>query len=213
MSGCDIVEEPNACVGCGTGLKENEKTEGICMPCRESMDDSWEIGPDNEPIHGFAGDDFDGDGEQLTYCGKETSDRICAVYDDEVTCMECKKIVDAKNVKMGYCPVCKKEYPLAIQEARDGRAIQDQFPNAKPHEREQLMTGICSDACWESLSSEPGEEEEKVLAVCGDCGTEEFVIKKNHNYISEDEPYICKSCGAGYIDEMKQIAHDDLEGY
>ena len=47
------------------------------------------------------------------------------------------------------CPVCKKEYEPVLGE-RDGRLIQVQFPDAEPFEREQLITGICSDACWEN---------------------------------------------------------------
>ena len=37
MSGCDIVEEPGACVCCGTGLRDAEKDDGLCMPCRHAM--------------------------------------------------------------------------------------------------------------------------------------------------------------------------------
>ena len=58
------------------------------------------------------------------------------------------------------CPVCKEEYDLAIQEPRDGRLIQDQFPNATKTEREQLISGICSDKCWHKLidTEPPGGE-------------------------------------------------------
>jgi len=46
------------------------------------------------------------------------------------------------------CPVCKEQYTPVLGE-RDRRLIQEQFPNAEPWEREQLLSGICSQACWD----------------------------------------------------------------
>ena len=31
------------------------------------------------------------------------------------------------------------------------KLIQVEFPNAKPFEREQLVSGICSDKCWDKI--------------------------------------------------------------
>jgi hypothetical protein len=45
------------------------------------------------------------------------------------------------------CPQCLRHYKPTLGE-RDGRLIQVQFPNATPEEREQLLTGLCSTACW-----------------------------------------------------------------
>jgi hypothetical protein len=47
------------------------------------------------------------------------------------------------------CPNCLKWYePILERKANDNRSIQEQYPNALPYEREQLITGLCSDKCW-----------------------------------------------------------------
>lgn len=52
------------------------------------------------------------------------------------------------------CPNCGKEYePVLVR--KDDRLIQEQYPNAPAWQREQLVSGICSDKCWdEFLESE-----------------------------------------------------------
>lgn len=58
--------------------------------------------------------------------------------------------MDARNKDTNgntICPNCKKHYKPILSE-RDDRKIQEQFPNATPEEREQLITGLCSTACW-----------------------------------------------------------------
>jgi hypothetical protein len=48
------------------------------------------------------------------------------------------------------CPQCKKHYrPILERPISDIRPIQQIFPDAMPWQREQLITGICSDACWQ----------------------------------------------------------------
>jgi len=44
-------------------------------------------------------------------------------------------------------PELSKVYDTILDRFND-RPIQEQFPNSKPWEREQLITGICSDKCW-----------------------------------------------------------------
>lgn len=47
------------------------------------------------------------------------------------------------------CPQCHRHYkPKLTRPEGDTRSINIIFPNAKPFEREQLMTGLCSDNCW-----------------------------------------------------------------
>ena len=47
------------------------------------------------------------------------------------------------------CPQCRKHYkPKLTRPEGDARAIQIIFPNAQLFEREQLITGLCSDKCW-----------------------------------------------------------------
>ena len=48
------------------------------------------------------------------------------------------------------CPNCRREYK-PILERKTSQAIQDEHPNATKEEREQLISGICSDKCWEEF--------------------------------------------------------------
>jgi len=46
------------------------------------------------------------------------------------------------------CPNCKKVYEPVLGYRKTDKLIQQEFPNTKPWQREQLITGICSDECW-----------------------------------------------------------------
>ena len=60
------------------------------------------------------------------------------------------------------CPVCGKEYQTDLDRPEgDDRLIQYIFPNATSIQREQLITGVCSYKCWDSLCGEEEEEEEE----------------------------------------------------
>jgi len=51
---------------------------------------------------------------------------------------------------MMKCPNCNKEYqPFLGSRPNDDEVVQDQFPNASAEMREQLLTGICSNKCWD----------------------------------------------------------------
>jgi len=58
------------------------------------------------------------------------------------------------------CPNCGKHYiPDLGERKRYDMNIQQEFPNATSIQREQLMTGLCSDQCWqEFLGPEPEED-------------------------------------------------------
>ena len=48
------------------------------------------------------------------------------------------------------CPNCEKKYfPELGHRRHPEKLIQQEFPNATAEQREQLITGICSDKCWE----------------------------------------------------------------
>lgn len=56
------------------------------------------------------------------------------------------------------CPVCKKEYTPELsknheqlKKCQEGMLVQNAFPHATAIQREQLVTGICSDQCWDNL--------------------------------------------------------------
>jgi hypothetical protein len=50
------------------------------------------------------------------------------------------------------CLCCGKEFePVLKRPEGDNRLIQDIFPNAPAWQREQLLSGICSDNCWDNL--------------------------------------------------------------
>jgi hypothetical protein len=59
------------------------------------------------------------------------------------------------------CPQCGRHYTPVLEvfcAAREkqgmvvnrNRPIQELFPNATPMQREQLITGLCSDECWDA---------------------------------------------------------------
>ena len=52
---------------------------------------------------------------------------------------------------MKTCPICKNEYEPVLTSKHPEMLIQQEFPNAESWEREQLISGICSDFCWDKL--------------------------------------------------------------
>jgi len=46
------------------------------------------------------------------------------------------------------CPNCNKHYTPALTRHRPDLLIQQEFPDAPRWQREQLITGICSNSCW-----------------------------------------------------------------
>lgn len=49
------------------------------------------------------------------------------------------------------CPQCQRKYKpdLPIPPQSDTRKIQDIYPNAEVYQREQQLTGLCSDECYD----------------------------------------------------------------
>ena len=62
--------------------------------------------------------------------------------------------MDARNKDdkgLTICPNCKKHYLPELGERKHPEmCIQDEFPNATPNQREQLISGLCSDFCWKA---------------------------------------------------------------
>ena len=57
------------------------------------------------------------------------------------------------------CPNCKKIYVPSLERPMgDNRCIQDIYPDSQPWEREQLLSGICSDKCWDEYIGVEDEE-------------------------------------------------------
>ena len=48
------------------------------------------------------------------------------------------------------CPMCKKNYEPVLKR-KTGKLIQDEFPTATKEQREQLISGVCSDECWDKM--------------------------------------------------------------
>ena len=46
------------------------------------------------------------------------------------------------------CPNCGTEYETELDRKHPDMPIQQEFPDAKPYQREQHITGLCSDRCW-----------------------------------------------------------------
>lgn len=49
---------------------------------------------------------------------------------------------------MKTCPNCGKSYEPKLVRKHPEMLIQEEFPNATPAEREQCISGLCSDECW-----------------------------------------------------------------
>jgi len=47
------------------------------------------------------------------------------------------------------CPNCSKTYNTVLNPKHPDKLVQHEFPNATPIQREQLVTGLCSDECWD----------------------------------------------------------------
>lgn len=62
------------------------------------------------------------------------------------------KLLECDKDGLTICPQCRKHYKpiLGGRPKGDNRLIQIIFSNAHPWEREQLVTGICSDDCWKN---------------------------------------------------------------
>lgn len=60
------------------------------------------------------------------------------------------------------CPQCKKHYipDLKERDINDGRCIDEIYPQATATQCEQLITGICSDSCWDEYLGVNEEDEE-----------------------------------------------------
>ena len=53
-----------------------------------------------------------------------------------------------ETVETINCPNCNKDYQPILKGRKTTQLIQDEFPDATAEEREQLVSGICSNACW-----------------------------------------------------------------
>lgn len=65
------------------------------------------------------------------------------------------------------CPNCGKVYEPVLKPVPgmgdhmtkgNSPLVQDIYPDAEPWQREQLISGICSDGCWEEFLGEALEE-------------------------------------------------------
>jgi Zn-finger nucleic acid-binding protein len=63
-------------------------------------------------------------------------------------------------VELKRCPNCGKVYEPELDRKHPEIVIQEEFPKAKPYQREQHITGLCSDECWNEYLgiTERGEE-------------------------------------------------------
>ena len=52
------------------------------------------------------------------------------------------------------CPNCRKEYK-PILERKGNELLQISHPTATPEEREQLISGICCNKCWDNFVGLP----------------------------------------------------------
>jgi hypothetical protein len=55
------------------------------------------------------------------------------------------------------CPNCGKIYDTELERI-DDRSIQEQYPNEPSWKREQLISGLCSNECWNEYLGVPSKE-------------------------------------------------------
>lgn len=55
------------------------------------------------------------------------------------------------------CPNCRRIYKPKLIRNHPEIVIQEEYPEATPEEREQLISGICSKKCWDEYL---GKEED-----------------------------------------------------
>ena len=59
------------------------------------------------------------------------------------------------------CPQCNRAYRPELGERQQPNIpIQQEFPHSKSYQREQLITGLCSDECWNTYLGVGDDEEE-----------------------------------------------------
>jgi len=61
-----------------------------------------------------------------------------------------------KEIKV--CPNCNKEYETILDRKHSEMSIQQEFPSAPKWQREQHISGICSDKCWDEFLGMPIDE-------------------------------------------------------
>lgn len=56
------------------------------------------------------------------------------------------------------CPNCKREYLTVLDREHPELPIQQEFPSVPKWQREQFISGICSDRCWDEFLGVPHSE-------------------------------------------------------
>jgi hypothetical protein len=56
------------------------------------------------------------------------------------------------------CPNCRQFFKPKL-ERKTNKCIQEEYPQATPEEREQLISGLCSSKCWSEFLGLPSREE------------------------------------------------------
>ena len=67
---------------------------------------------------------------------------------------EKEKNFEEKMQNLKVCPNCGKTYEPDLLRQHPEKHLQHEFPNATPTQREQHISGICSDECWNQFLGE-----------------------------------------------------------
>jgi len=62
-----------------------------------------------------------------------------------------KKLLGGIRLVRKRCPNCLNEYDTVLKRKRLDVSAQVEFPGSEPWQREQLISGICSDRCWDEF--------------------------------------------------------------
>lgn len=84
-------------------------------------------------------------------------------------------MVDARRDEGGRvtCPNCRKRYIPELGVRKTNAPIQTEFPKATPAQREQMITGLCSDKCWNQFLGVPSRDDSS-----GDCRVIKHFVRR-----------------------------------
>lgn len=66
------------------------------------------------------------------------------------------------------CPNCREGYYTVLDRIND-RPIQEQYPDAPKWQREQLISGLCSDKCWREFLKMPPKKKSEIETCLNKC--------------------------------------------
>lgn len=84
------------------------------------------------------------------------------------------------------CPVCNRSYLPELDRKHPELLIQEEFPKAPAWQREQWITGVCSDRCWDRFLGIEREDEPSPSSL---LEARAYLWHQLHRQIAENKMY------------------------